>query len=112
MPTDLPAWKIYCLSPIDWHWDVLPTLQSTVLTLEYNDFSSDGLLRDWESVKRLARESGWEGDLSQGPVVFWLPSPDGFCFEHAFAFKQWNNGETFVAVPQGFPLPWLVEIGA
>ena len=61
----------------------------------------------WERAKRLARSLGWEGDVREGPFVTVLPPADGACSPSpvAIAWKQGNNGATFIATP--YRLPWL-----
>jgi len=65
------------------------------------------------TAMELAREKGWEGDIRRGengPCVTALPFVDpeeyGKAY-HIIAWKQDNNGQTFVASPQ--QLPWLVH---
>ena len=50
-----------------------------------------------------ARRIGWEGDISAGPYWMYFPSVDHETF--AVAWKQSNNGATFIASP--YPLPWI-----
>lgn len=106
-------WFSYCLPPIDFGWENLKTVEDTaeeigstyareraaygVATgLDLNEF-----LENWESAQDAARAEGWEGDFRHKPVVFWLPAGDGFSY--GFAFKQDNNGETFVVSPVELP---------
>lgn len=65
--------------------------------------SIDDFLRAWESAKEAASAEGWEGDFRHQPVVFWVPMST--TFEYGFAFKQDNNGDTFVLSPVA--MPWL-----
>jgi hypothetical protein len=54
----------------------------------------------------MALEAGWEGDIRHGSGPFVCPLPDGDCgSEYLIAWKQDNNGSTFIASP--FCLPWL-----
>lgn len=61
----------------------------------------------WEEAKKLATRAGWEGDVSQGPFVTVVPEVPGTYSTPPviIAWKQKNNGTSFVASP--FPLPWL-----
>lgn len=63
--------------------------------------------RDLEAAKSFAKHAGWEGDFVRGPGVFWLPDSESRSFKYAFAWKQQNNGMTYVVSP--LPLPWLGE---
>lgn len=114
-------WYAYALSPIDHHWEFLTPLNhlaseigsaealERVLhgsTVMYDGILSDVLSKDWALAKSLARNVGWEGDIKgRGPSVFWLPAENHF--QYGFAFKQDNNGMTFVVSP--VKLPWLEE---
>ena len=55
----------------------------------------------------LAATLGWEGDIREGPFTTMLRDPDdrGGSSTRAIAFKQDNNGVTFVAVHSA--LHWL-----
>lgn len=53
------------------------------------------------------KDSYWEGDFSQEPRVFMLPYYDEFEFKFGIAWKQSNNGSTFVLTP--WLLPHLGE---
>lgn len=68
-------------------------------------FAAQKFRRDLEAAKGFAKHAGWEGDFVRGPRVFWLPDPDSMTFRYAFAWKQQNNGSTFVVSP--LPLAWL-----
>lgn len=64
----------------------------------------------WERAKAGALKLGWEGDIREGPYIAMCPIPDGgpeYNGDGTFfvAWKQDNNGETFIASP--FRLPWL-----
>lgn len=65
---------------------------------EYEEVFNEG--------KITARFIGWEGDMREGPVVSMLP-PIGAGENSLFliAWKQDNNGESFVVSP--YELPWL-----
>ena len=67
----------------------------------------------WERAKTAAKSIGWEGDIREGPYVSMCPVPDyeedvydndGYFF---IAWKQDNNGITFIASP--VPLAYLLN---
>lgn len=65
---------------------------------------------DWlVRAEGLARDLGWEGDRTVGPLVAGLPgeTPGG---DFMVGWKQSNNGATFIASP--YQLPWLGSPGA
>lgn len=72
----------------------------------FNAFGSNDLrtIKEFEEVfdtaKTSARLIGWEGDIREGPFVSMLP-PDGAGSRSLFivAWKQDNNGTSFVASP-------------
>jgi hypothetical protein len=75
---------------------------------------ADGLDRDgyedWlVRVEGLARDLGWEGDRTVGPLIAGLPG-DTLGGEFMIGWKQSNNGVTFIASPR--PLTWLGKPGA
>ncbi|QHJ84321.1 MAG: hypothetical protein [Bacteriophage sp.] len=107
-------WYFYQMSPIDFNWEYLDTVEATVEKLskctgdEVAPFSFEeltGFLQDWEEAKARASKEHWEGDFRQPPRVFWIPAEQEFLY--AFAWKQDNNGTTFIVSP--YPLPHLDE---
>lgn len=112
-------WYVHSCSAIDYNWDCLPSVAETArylgghsAALETQDptvdpFAKDidGFLADWKSAQVAAASAGWEGDFARGPVVIWLPDERHATFVWAFAFKQRNNGQTYVISP--FELAWL-----
>ena len=101
---------VYSCLPIDfWHgWHPLQSLLSRSDTARYKtgDWSLDPseVRKFWELAQILAKEIGWAGDIREGP--FWIPLPPlTGDWTFAIAWKQDNNGDTFVASP--FQLPWL-----
>jgi hypothetical protein len=105
--------RLYCIAPIDW-WDGwIPEFNYLrgLFTDEYADNNRDRVaayvsLR--AKAERMALEAEWEGDMSFGVFVSALPPDDcgGEC-PVLIAWKQSNNGTTFVYSPR--PLPWLQE---
>jgi len=108
-------WKAYDISPIDAHWEFLPTLKQVENSLRKRDakvnlFEEDNLLpvfsADWLHAKRQASAAGWDGVVRGDVRVFWLPAENEF--QYAFVWKQDNNGTTFVVSP--FKLPHLNQL--
>jgi hypothetical protein len=102
---------LYELDPIDWWMGWLTEEQYQ----EQFDEAASQYGGGWypnpypalrERALELARKIGWEGDFREGPFVASLPVDDGSCAcPVMMAWKQDNNGQTFIASP--FPLPWL-----
>lgn len=104
---------IYEIAPIDTRWELLPSvadIASQLARADANELSGKGdcgfpscdeFLGAWVEAKKLAEDSGWEGDCTRGPVVFWLPGDNVFDF--GFAFKQDDNGTTFIISPKELP---------
>jgi hypothetical protein len=108
---------VYAIAPIDFWYGWTP------LTVVLNDASNRAddrgfeikhreLFDFWAAAQKRARALGWEGDirgcfgeLDGGP--WFAPLPVNNPGETAFmiAWKQDNNGDTFVA--SSIPLPWL-----
>jgi hypothetical protein len=105
---------VYCLAPIDewigWNHknDVFKEIITEELAYEFRDIEEWNRL--WAQASELGRQVGWEGDIREGPYVSMLPNPGGDpqC-SVLIAWKQDNNGTTFVASP--YRLPWLDEGG-
>ncbi len=107
-------WNVYKIAPIDFGWKHLRTVKETLTDIAssegdfhhpdgLNTSNSKHFLEAWESAKAVASIHGWEGDFREDPSVFWLPSEGDF--DYAFAFKQENDGTTFIVSPRA--LPWL-----
>lgn len=106
---------VYCVLPIDF-WS---GWQKPSDVFKLNDGLHDEARHDaaewrpmWEKAKTLASDVGWEGDIraGEGPFVSVLPSGDGGAMPPVvIAWKQDNNGTTFVASP--IRLPWLEDGG-
>jgi hypothetical protein len=108
------TWHTYEIAPIDFGWENLKTVRETAVALLEsgqasalkNDIDASDLqdfLISWESAKTAASEKGWDGDLKGEPVVMWIPNDTEF--NYGFAFKQDNNGTTYVMSP--VEMPWL-----
>ena len=119
------TWTAYCTGPIDWMWPALMTVEvaETIVARSGEEFDDEPTPRipftrseaaeafrlDLETAKALASRVFWEGDIVGGRIgVFWIPDPDNMTFEYAFAWKQVNNGSTFIVSP--IPLPWLERL--
>lgn len=105
---------VYAMSPIDYDWEYLPTVQDVASRYGQDDARLDiegveeyeprklgGFLKDFKRAKDAATDEGWEGDFRGKARVLYLPSETGF--DHAFAWKQDNNGTTFIVSPQILP---------
>jgi hypothetical protein len=111
---------VYTLTPIDFKWEHL-THASIVADRLYRemrpaikappDRDNEDTINDffefidaWGVAANQAIDAGY-GDPREtmGGAVFWLPAEE--LFECAFAFKELNNGTTYVVSP--YPLPHL-----
>jgi hypothetical protein len=70
------------------------------------------LLDFWGKAQKLAQAQGWEGDIrggfgdsDGGPWFAPLPINEPGSTAFVIAWKQDNDGDTFVASP--VPMPWL-----
>ena len=108
------TWHTYEVPPIDIGWENLKTVRETAAALlersvgsmrknDIDDSVLQGFLRSWESAKDAASQKGWDGDFRLEPVVMWIPNDTEF--NYGFAFKQDNNGTTYVISP--VEMPWL-----
>ncbi|MBD8088889.1 hypothetical protein IFT48_02770 [Pseudomonas fluorescens] len=118
-------WVPYTLSPIDFGWEHLSTVEETLrvflkdeaeaaheayesgFALELGDlpYSSADFSQEWASAKAMAEKICGSGELRDNPAVFWVPGE--MKFNYAFVFKMENNGTTFVISP--VELPWLEQ---
>ena len=73
-----------------------------------DDMARASTIAEYEKLRdeafELARAKGWEGDTRQGPFIAGIPTGD-YTTGILIAWKQGNNGITFIASP--FKLPWL-----
>jgi hypothetical protein len=89
--------------PVDW-WCGCLTFDQYVATLQPKEIAEAKALL--EKAKAHADQCGWEGDMVEGPFVFGVPPRHGYnTFDVGFAWKQDNNGTTYVVSP--VPMPWL-----
>lgn len=102
---------VYRIQPIDcwagWQkpgdlFKVMPTGCET-----FDCYNAEEWIPLWKRAQALAKEVGWEGDIRTGPYVTILPVPSDESSDCpvVIAWKQDNNGTTFVASP--YPLFWL-----
>lgn len=101
---------VYSRYPIDF-WSGWMREDEYLQSLVREHHSSGGLataIRGYEDFRdegfQMARKIGWEGDIRQGPFIAGLPTYDGDGLI-MIAWKQDNNGETFILSP--IQLPWL-----
>ena len=111
---------VYTLTPIDFMWGHL-TRASMVADRLYRemrptisappDRDNEDTINDfvdfidaWGIAANQAIDAGY-GDPREtmDGAVFWLPAEE--MFKYAFAFKESNNGTTYVVSP--YPLPYL-----
>ena len=103
----------YHLAPVDFGWELLPTLEEMAEKTARNDaayahhdenMAADGgrtqeLFESFKRAKEVAKEVLWEGDYRERPRVFLLPEEGGYEFRFGFVWKQDNNGSTFLVTP-------------
>jgi hypothetical protein len=102
--------RLYHLDPIDF-WDGW-TSEYDYLRKLFTEYPNNncGQIAAYIGLRakaeRMALKAGWDGDIREGVFVSALPPTDGrdSC-PIMLAWKQDNNGETFVYSP--WPLPWL-----
>lgn len=111
-------WFGYSVPPIDFGWGHMQTVEEVAKRLaaeaatvavkaDSSHFGFDSgpdyeeFLRQWKSAQERAHDLGWEGDHRHAPVVFWVPTDNGF--DCGFVIKQDNNGSTFVLSPVALP---------
>jgi hypothetical protein len=102
---------LYQVAPIDFWFGWIPLRDVLIEALEQDEGEYDGppdfgvLYDRLRRAKTLARQYlGWEGDMRSGPYFAPIPFETGF-YEYLIAWKQDNNGTTYVASP--VQLPWL-----
>jgi hypothetical protein len=101
------AMYVYALSPIDF-WEPWRTEDEYLAAISQDSYNGAGWRKAYDAFKdaalKLAQKAGWEGDMRQGPFIGGLPM-DLDDARYCLAWKQDNNGTTFVAAP--VELPWL-----
>jgi hypothetical protein len=96
----LPRGFVYELSPID-EW--MGWSEHEDVAAEYRE----ELERTREhAVEQIRSRSGWEGDISRGPLYAGVPRDDPWSAVMV-AIKQSNNGRVFIWSP--VDLPWLAK---
>jgi hypothetical protein len=104
---------VYSTGPID-IWEGWTPLRQLLLRpeQEWTEWVwPQEIAHRWKRAQQIARQIGWEGDIRGGffsdvggPWVCPLPLGD-YSNEYLIAWKQDNNGQTFIASP--VLLPWL-----
>jgi hypothetical protein len=99
---------VYQTGPIDW-WEPWRLLYPTLAKMAKGENADTviEILKDLGLAFELARKMDWEGDIrtgSGGPYITALPNTDGG-IQYVLAWKQDNNGTTFIASP--VELPWI-----
>jgi len=98
---------VYTQPPIDW-WIGWMTEDEFKVQLR-NHEDGDREIRDYEAFRSkgysLARAIDWDGDMREGPFVAGLPTGENGDEAVMVAWKQDNNGTTFVVSP--IRLPWM-----
>ena len=101
---------VYAISPIDFGWEHCPTVSEfagQIARLEFDNIGYgsrgdfDEFVKNFEKAKELALAKGWEGDIRGEAHVFQVPVEGAFAY--GFAWKQDNNGDTFVISPVELP---------
>lgn len=90
---------MYQAAPIDFWHGAVPLVRALAELPERE--ARELLLLFAGCVRWLARAEGctWEGDFREGPFVFHVPSPGDSGMAAGFAWKQDNNGATFLCSP-------------
>jgi len=102
---------VYSASPIDWWQGWIDLSKHELSDFATNDEDDFGINFATEATdfldhaKRRAADQGWEGDIIQGPFLSAMPDPDNNCSRFVVAWKQYNNGTTWIA--SELPLPYL-----
>lgn len=106
------AMYVYHLSPIDF-WHPWKTESAYLEDIKQDGYNASHWEKAYTAFKAKAMElgkaAGWEGDIRQGPFIGGLPM-DVDDSRYCLAWKQDNNGTTFIASP--VKLPWLGEPAA
>lgn len=115
---------IYQVGPIDFHWNLLPTVEeflknksssleegtwwgvdwsqqhaTLAIKLEQYRLSAEIVEKLNKHLEFANNKMGWEGDFNYEPRIFFIPNPDDFSMDYGFVWKQGNNGTTFVVSP-------------
>lgn len=97
---------VYAITPIDFGWEYCPTVSEFAGQIARLEFGKSGFgekgnfnrfVKDFEEAKELAKKRGWEGHFRAEARVFQIPVEGSF--EYGFAWKQDNNGDTFIISP-------------
>lgn len=98
---------VYGIAPIDWWngWTREAEFLRQLSPHDENRYIIEEYVAFTTAAFSMARQIHWEGDISNGPYVSALPNPEGSTSEWLVAWKQSNNGTTFIA--SRYRLPWL-----
>lgn len=90
--------------PIDLGWGNLQTLSDFIANpVVYSPHEGAELGKIFEQLLKACMDKGWGGDDSEVARVMWLPNEVQFM--PVFAWKEGNNGTTYIASP--VKLEWL-----
>jgi hypothetical protein len=94
---------VYCVPTLDL-WSGWQKSEDVFKLRVFDDGTAHDASRCGAKFKDLAVKVGWEGDIREGPFVAVLPDEGGVLSPVIIAWKQDNNGTTFVA--SRYLLPW------
>lgn len=99
---------VYEINPIDC-WSGWQTVEEFLKESAGPDYFPMECLYEilGEAMKIARTQLHWEGDVREGPYVCGLPTNESGCPEILIAWKQDNNGTTYIATP--FAMPWLED---
>ena len=105
-----PGLIVYSSMPLD-YWGGMMKLDEFLKTeTDLPDMLDliDEVRQVYAEAMEMASHVGWEGDYIDGPYVSFLPNPGANETRPVLAWKQRNNGTTFVA--STVPLPHMDAI--
>ena len=97
---------IYSIDPIDFWPGWYKEADYLKSVDDVDDLVGNTFVEEYQALKKRALakalDAGWEGDIREGPFVAGLPSSGGDV-RVMIAWKQDNNGTTFIASPVELP---------